>query len=96
MYGIGFLLFVSPEIWQNTWFNVYYGVIYIARCRLCLGSMFEFAHGESLRFVNAMVTVPQIGPVQARHTFRGYSDVLRNPQCARSAIGAERSIPMVS
>ena len=43
--------------------------------------MFDFAHEESLRFVNAMVDVPKLG-----------RDVLRNPEYGRSAIGAERSI----
>ena len=69
--------FVSPEIWRNTLLNVFYGV-YIAKISP-LHWFYDFAHGESLRFVYAMVAVPQLGPVQARHTFRSYSDVLRNP-----------------
>ena len=58
--------------------------------------MFDFAHGESLDLLNAMVAVPQLGPVPARHTFRSYSDVLRNPEYGRLAIGAEGSILILS
>ena len=57
-----------------------------------MGSMFDFAHGESLRFVYGVVAVPQLDLVPARHTFRSYSDVLRIPEYGRSAIGVERSI----
>ena len=42
--------------------------------------MFDFAHEESLRFVNAMVAVAKLCPVPARHTFRSFFGRIAGPR----------------